>query len=207
MRMTGLEMLVRRFALERDEWVRLIEARRDIMKPFLASFNFPELGSFDCMRSEVSSRHMLWLDDPTLSGDSAFSLTTEGIFQVQPWEAIERIVGSGYRGDSINCPDGVMRLWGLTRSGDWIIVTIGFIGEAGYKGRGYERARTVTVVKANLSRMFMETKEDPNTVFSRLGREIKGWAEHRERLAKQAASIACFAELEEHMLSLITEED
>jgi len=91
----GLEVFVRKNQLADEEWFGLIEARRELIKPHLDSFTLPELGSFECMRSEVSFTHELRLDVSTTTGDERFSLKTQGIFRIQPWSAVERIPNSG----------------------------------------------------------------------------------------------------------------
>ncbi len=204
----GLEVFVRKNQLADEEWFGLIEARRELIKPHLDSFTLPELGALECMRSELSFTHMLRLDISTTTGDERFSLKTQGIFHIQPWSAVERIPNSGYRpwSDYVNCPDGTMRIWGLTRSGLWVLVTIGFVGEDGYKGRGYERARAVQVAEAGLSTIVAKTKEKPQRMWEELGKVIKGFTEHRKSLYNQALNLARMVEVEELAFSLIPEE-
>ncbi|OGZ32542.1 MAG: hypothetical protein A3H02_00150 [Candidatus Niyogibacteria bacterium RIFCSPLOWO2_12_FULL_41_13] len=204
----GLEVFVRKNQLIDEEWFGLIEARRELIKPHLDSFTLPELGTLECMRSETSFTHMLRLDIATTIGDERFSLKTQGIFRIQPWSAVERIPNSGHRPPpgGVNCPDGTMRVWGLTRSGLWVLVTIGFVGENGYKDRGYERARTVEIVETDLPAIATKTKEKPQRMWKELGKVIKGFAEHRKSLYNQALNLAQMVEVEELAFSLIPKE-
>lgn len=204
----GIEVFIRKGQITDKEWFELIEARRELIKPHLDSFTLPELGSLECMRSELSFTHMLRLDVSASTGDERFSLKTQGIFREQPWSAVERIRNSGYcapPGGS-NCPDGTMRVWGLTRSGVWVLVTIGFIGEAGYKGRGYERATTIEIIEVDLPTIAAKTKEKPQKIWKELGNVIKNFAEHRESLYNQALNLARMVEIEELAFSLIPKE-
>ena len=204
----GLEVFVRKNQLIDEEWFGLIEARRELIKPHLDSFTLPELGTLECMRSETSFTHMLRLDIATTIGDERFSLKTQGILRIQPWSAVERIPNSGHRPPpgGVNCPDGTMRVWGLTRSGLWVLVTIGFVGENGYKDRGYERARTVEIVETDLPAIATKTKEKPQRMWKELGKVIKGFAEHRKSLYNQALNLAQMVEVEELAFSLIPKE-
>jgi len=203
-----LEVFVRKNQLADEEWFGLIEARRELVKPHLDSFTLPELGALECMRSELSFTHMLRWDVSTSTGDERFSLKTQGIFRMQPWSAVERIPNSGYRPPpgGVNCPDGTMRVWGLTRSGLLVLVTIGFVGENGYKDRGYERARTVEIIEADLSTIAAKTKEKPQRMWEELGKAIKSFAEHRKSLYNQALNLARMVEIEELAFSLVPKE-
>lgn len=205
----GMELLVRKNPLNDKEWLNLIEARRSLIKPHLDTFTLPELGSLKCLRSELSFTHELRINNPTLlmskSGDERFSLKTQGIFRLQPRSAVEYIPNSGYRPSpgGVACPDGTMQIWGLTRSGLWILVEVRFVGEDGYKERGYERAETVEITEVNLPTIMSKTKEKPQKMWEELGKAIKGWAEFREGLYNQALNLARMVEIEELALSLI----
>ena len=200
----GLEMFVRRKQLTDEEWFSLIENRRELIKPHLDSFTLAELGSLKCLRSAHFS-HELRLDAPALTGDKQFSLKTEGIFNAQTWSAVEKIPNSGYQPPpgGVNVRDGTMQVWGLTRSGFWILVAINFVGESGYKERGYERAKTVNITEADLPTIVAKTKEKPQQIWEDLGKTIKSWAEHRESLYNQALGFARMIEIEERIFSLI----
>lgn len=203
----GLDVFVRKNQPNDEEWFGLIEARRALIAPHLDSFTLRELGSLECLRSEISFTHKLAIDAPVITGDSRFSLKTQGIFRVQPWSAIERTPNSGHRPPpgGVNCSDGMMRIWGLTRSGLWVIASISFAGEAGYKGRGYERARTVEIIKADLPTIAMFTKVRPEQMWRELGDAIKAFARDRLALYDHARRLAQNVEVEELALSLIPE--
>ncbi len=201
----GMELLVRKNQLTDVEWFALLEARRSLVKPHLDTFTLPELGSLKCFRRELSFTHELRLDGPKVIGDERFSLKTQGIFRPQPWSAIERIPNSGYRPPpgGVACPDGTMQIWGLTRSGLWILAEVRFVGEDGYKERGYERAKTVEITEVNLPTIVSKTKEKPQRIWEELGKAIKEWVEFREGLYNQALNLARMVGIEELALSLI----
>ncbi len=205
----GLEVFIRNNQLTDEEWFGLIKARRDLIKPHLDSFTLPEIGSLKCLRSEVSFTHMLSLDISASTGDERFSLKTQGIFHKQPWSAVEKIPNSGFRPPpgGVDCPNGIMRVWGLTRSGLWIIATISYVGEHGYKGRGYERATNVEIVESDIPTIVAKTKEEPQRIWGELGKAIKSWREHRLALYNQALNLSRMVEIEELALSLVSSEN
>ncbi|MDO8495649.1 MAG: hypothetical protein Q7S32_04030, partial [bacterium] len=131
----GLELLIREEQLTDEQWRDLVTARRSLVRPFLDSFTLPELCALRCVmigghESEIGSCSRV-------TGNNRFSLKTQGIFGVISKESIP---GSGYQSGPGEraCPDGVMKIWGLTRGDYWILVTIDLGGTAGWKGRGQE---------------------------------------------------------------------
>lgn len=201
----GLEVLVRKVPLTDEEWLGLVAARRELIKPHLDSLTLPELGSLSCMRSETNFTHELRWDALTLLGDERFSLKTQGIFRVQPWSVVEKIPNSGFRPEPgcTPCPDGMKQVWGLTRSGLWVLAAISFVDQAGYKGRGYERARTIEIQEVDLPTIVAKTKEKPQRMWEELGKAIRGFADHREWLYEQARNLARMVAVEELALSLV----
>ena len=197
----GLEMFVRRKQPTDEEWFGLIENRHELIKPHLVSFILEYLGSLEWLDSG-NFKHALRYDAPALTGDKQFSLKTEGIFKAQPWSAVEKIPNSGYQ-DGISVPDGTMQVWGLTQSGLWIIAAISYVGESGYKGRGYERAKTVNITEADLPAIVAKTKEKPQQIWKELGKAIKSWSEHRKSLYNQALGFARMVDIEDFAFSLI----
>jgi hypothetical protein len=202
----GLRMLVRQSPLTVEEWYTLIELRRQRMKPFLDMFTLPELGALKCLKME-SGLHGLGDRLIATVGDERFSLKTQGIFCSQPRSAVDRVKNSGYREGfgGINVPDGTMRVWGLIRSGHWVLVTIDFVGEPGYKDRGYERATGVDIVESSLPAILEWTKENPEEILRALGQVIKTWTERRREMYEQMEALAFSVRADEMILSLIDE--
>lgn len=199
----GLKLLVSKETIDEVMWYRLIQARRALIKPHLDKFTLPELGSLECLRSEVGFTHHLAMDTPTVAGDKRFSLKTQGIFD-RAIHADQRIPNSGYQAESgyVSCPDGIMYVWGLTRSSDWLLIKVEFKGEPGYKNRGYERAQTVTIYEETLEAIMAVIKVEPISMWRMLGNKIKEWTEFRERLYHQALDISRIVETEELLLGL-----
>jgi hypothetical protein len=204
----GLVTLVRNKQLTEKERIELINARCNLIGPHLDSFTLPELGKFECLSSEGSRLHELGFDNSVIIGNSGFSLKTQGIFR-NAWNARETIPNSGfqpYGQGGGGCADGVRRLWGFTRSGQWVLVTIAYAGEPGYKGRGYERAKTVDIIEVDLQTLFTGVKETPQNIWIELGKEIKSWTDRRRHLYNQALVLAQTVEFEELACKLIPKE-
>ena len=141
----GLEILVRKTRLEKEEWYDLIEARRSLIDRHLDSFTLLTIGDLSFLKqgwqysSSFSPTHSLNLDSPYVSGDKGCSLKTQGIFRC-PRSGIRTIPNSGFQppiGGSY--PDGVAFAWGLTRFGYWVLIETEFKGKGakGDKNEGY----------------------------------------------------------------------
>lgn len=201
----SIEIFARQHPLTSDDWIQLVENRRELIKPHLDSFSLPTLGSLECLKIEH------WMGklghETKTSGDERFSLKTQGIFFLQPHNAIERFIHTEHRGEPGNIlpSDGTKKAWGLTRSGQWIICTIGFVGSSGYKGRGREVATGIGIVEADVPAILAETKTSPTEIWRALGQAIKEFAEHRRRLYSQAQSLANMIEVDELLLRFVPE--
>ncbi|MBZ9578220.1 hypothetical protein KJA13_04325 [Patescibacteria group bacterium] len=205
-------MLVRKHPPSDEEWLDLIEARRSLIKPHLDSFTLPKLGELKCLRTESwTEGHDLYdaltiRDTLTVTGDTRFSLKTQGIFR-RPWSGIQRIPNSGYRAPGGGCPDGTMYIWGLTRAGQWILAKVEFKGEPGYKKRGYERATRVHIEESDLATIIAKTKSTSEEIWRELGKAIKDWTKARHQLYRRAREIARIIRIEELALSLCQGEE
>lgn len=197
----ALEMFARVSKLSGDDWLALLQARRDFIKPYLDSFALQELGSLNCLKSE-NHTHAINDNFPQLTGDPRFSLKTQGIFRAQAWGNMERgSRPSGLSGCFEFYPSGSMHIWGLTRGGLWVLAKLDFVGELGYKRRGYENATFLNIVEADLPTILEKTKEDAQTIWEELGLAVQQWAKRRRELYDQALGCARMVEIEEMMLS------
>jgi len=201
---TGLKLLVRKSQLTNKDWIALVEARQKFIKPHLDSFTLIMLGQLECLRME-HYQHDLALDGPSIQSPEGFSLETQGIFRIQPFDAIEYFPNTGHRPGrgGIAVPDGIKRIWGLTRAGSWVVAKVSFVGQAGYKERGRERATNVEIRPFDLAGMIAETKESPQRIFTELGMAVKRWEERRRQLHNEARRLCDQFEIEAYMLSLI----
>ena len=111
----GLEILVR----DGRKWLELIEARREQIKPYLDKCSLKTLGSLECLQFE-SFKHSINLDGPSvICPGKQFSLETQGIFNLQPYSSIYHVPNTGYSDGRVYVPkDGIMKIWGLTRSNE-----------------------------------------------------------------------------------------
>jgi len=201
----GFEFLARNTPLTDEEWVGLIETRRELIKPHLDSFTLPELGALKCLRQEGSFLNEIQLTVSESTGDTEFSLKTQGIFHAQEWADMERVPNSGY--PPANCLNGTMRIWGLTRNGEWVLVTVDFIGEPGWKNRGCERATSVNIVKSDVPAILAQTKVKPHHMWEKIGHAIIGFAERRRNLYEQALKLAKQVAVEDNLYDWITDKN
>ncbi len=198
----GLEMFLRKDQITNSEWLRLLEARRLLINPYLDSITLPELGTLECLYSDVRE-HILRMDSPDVCGKNEnFCLGTQGIFFASNREYTSP---DPFTSGTV-CRDGRMHIWGLTRSSVWVLAMVTFVGEKGYKGRGYERAKTVTIRPEDLSVIAEKTRENPRLMWEKFGKAVKGLIGNRLRLYEQLFSIARMIEVEELICSLVSKE-
>ncbi|MBU1177190.1 hypothetical protein KKH96_01955 [Patescibacteria group bacterium] len=202
---TALRILLRKNKIRKEEWLKLIEARRLLIKQHLNSFTLTELGKTKCLKKN-SDRYdyelcaELDFDDPKIiSDDDRLSLDMQGIFYPQSWNKIKYDFPP-----SQGFPGGKIQIWGLSRFGQWIIAEVIFLGSAGYKHRKYETAETVKIEKTNLTIIIARTGEEPIKIWGKLGEAVKEWTERRKKLYNQALEINDIIKTENKILSLIT---
>jgi hypothetical protein len=204
-----LAILTRKEALTDTDWFDLIEARRAAIKTYLDTFTLPTLGDLHCMRSS-NGLHTLTQDFPRQAPEEQrlFWLKTQGLFYTQPHSAIEYKAGTGHQPGlgGVPYPDGVLQIWGLTRSGKWVVATVEFVGEAGYKDRGRQRATALSISECEIQDLLEKTKESPQVVWNSLGDSVKAWAERRQRLANEAQRLAHMIEIEELVMCQLNAE-
>lgn len=203
----AMKILVRDSQFNYGEWPALLESRRVLAKQLLSSGDLPTLGELVCLRHEWF-RHSISTDFSLNFNTAVEVLGTKGIFKIQPWESFEYVPNSGYQPGlgGLQCRDGLKRAWGLTSSNEWVVVEIRFVGQSGYKGRGYERAVEVKIIKVDLGEMLAQTIVNPRAVWDALGEAIRVWEKHRRDLYESAANIAKIAEAEDSMLFAVLEE-
>jgi hypothetical protein len=184
---------------DNEVWFKLIEHRQAILKPHLDDFTFQELGKVECLSRETF-KHEVSIDGPEVVGTGDYSLKTQGIFCLQPWQEIEREkreVSSYHRLPA----DGKLLIWGLTRSNQWVIATVHFVGEWGYKDRGYERATKVEIEEVSIPELVIRTKEKPRKIWAELGNAICKFHERRRALYLSAKHLALAIEVEQEILT------
>ena len=203
-RTDGLSLFLRTGPLSPDEQLQLLETRRLLLKPHLDSILLPKLGDVECLRSEVSFTHRIAMDLPeVLEGSRGLGL--RGIFGVQPWEHMLRFANTGYRASpgGVDCPDGVIRLWGLTRDAEWIVASIGFKGQEGYKGRGYEKAATLIIEQIPAFVMLEKTGTRAVDIWRALGKFAATLRQNREAAFQTADKLARIMAAEEQVFEML----
>ena len=98
----GLSLLVRREPLTPEDWVKLVEARRALIKPCLDSISLPKLG--------------------TLGGKPPLYARFAGLVNYPAWQDIQGFFKLLDR-RGIDEETNYQVIWGLTRSGEWLHAT------------------------------------------------------------------------------------
>lgn len=193
----GLKVFLRKGEVEIDEWLHLLEARANLLRPHLDSITLPELKRLKCLRMGTFE-HDLSSDNFNVETVGDCSLRMQGIFRVQHWENVERIPGTGFApAYSTKFQDGIVRAWGLTRKGKWVLITILFSGQPGHKEHGYEKPEFVKIEETDLVTILTATKEKPERIWLELGKEVRAFVEHRKRLLWTAERLESVVEAEE----------
>lgn len=192
----ALELLCRKTPLSDQDWLELIERRREDIRPHLGTFTLSTLGRVECLKTE-SFTHAIRDNSPECVGGSEFDLNTQGIFCTRYGSRIETGRGIVAPPGGINVPDGVQYIWGLTRNAQWILAGVSYIGEYGYKGRGYERATRVEIEETIILKIAAVCKYTYREIWQELGKEIHKWAAKRKALYEDALALSQACEIEE----------
>jgi hypothetical protein len=192
----ALEALVPRRELSQEEERQLIEDRRKLICHDLRSMNLPQLGNIDCLHSENS--HMTELGFGPACASSGLSLRTRGIFGLQPESAIQYEPNSGFRPGpgGVARPNGTKWLWGLTEDNDWAVVSIDFVGEAGSKDRGRERATVIAIERCSLEQLLEITKTPAQCVWRKLSQQVKQYVADQYQAYQRALQLANVVDVE-----------
>ena len=101
----GLRLLFRATPITDEDWLNLVEARKQLIKPHLDTFTLLTFGQTGCLENGTFL-HSINMDSPECVGGE-FDLNTLGIFRYN-WESKIKIAGALY-------------IWGLTRKAQWIV--------------------------------------------------------------------------------------
>ncbi len=171
-----------------------------MIKPFLDHITLPALGDLNCLHHADNWRHALNADTPEVTGDKGHSLKTQGVFRTQWWENIK--YKPYEKGDPL-ARSGTVLVWGISRSGKWVLATVRFIGSDKRHSRGWEEAKTVVIEKVALAQLLARTKEPPERIWKELGDVVKGWAAYHKSLFEDTLQLAQTFEMEEAALSCV----
>ncbi len=204
----GLRTLAARGPLADDDWCALLEARHRLIAPQLDRFTLPSLGTFQCLKTESHWTRQISCFVSNTTGDSRFSLETQGLFGYS-WSSREetspdRHVNMWYA-QTLHPADGCLRIWGLTRKGNWIIATVVYVGEEGYKGRGAERATEIGIREVTIQELVAQSKCHPREIWRALGKRFHELVQIRRAQYENAREIAAVMNTEEQLEALIEE--
>ena len=145
-------------------WIALAEERRAMIKSLLSRFTLERLGAVSCLRKGRYGTGTLKDDSPIVEpGSLASGLNTEGIWSKS---FPSRMPGSSWNG-----------LWGLGRSGSWILVKLDIKHDG-----GDERARRVDVREVEITELVSDLGVYPYNLWNRLAGQVNEWeVEHEKR--------------------------
>ena len=190
-----IKTFLRTTGLEKNEWLQLIEDRRQRIKPHLASFTLGTIGEIDCLRGGpgAASTYRIDWSDPARIGDEDYTLKTRGIFFPQPRNRMVRIPDTGFTDTNGLClQNGTLFVWGLARDGHFILAEVAVVGEQSTHAPAYgrERATVVNIQQAVPATILERSGERPWGMWTKLGGEIQRWARDRESLWRSAQLLA-----------------
>lgn len=189
----GVSLLLQRPEVTRKERFALLEARRELVKPHLHQFKLPTLSDVKCLKQEHHA-HELGLDRFSLESNIAVGPEFRGMFGY----GVRKIEPGGRR-----YPNGTRYLWGLMREGDWVLITVEFKGERGYKDRGYERAETVRVESSNPQQICEVCEIEPEQIAKVIWDYVEHWRMKRETALRHADEVLRAFHLENTVIELI----
>lgn len=193
----GIDLFLRKDKLNQADWQTLIENRRVRINQFTDSVTLRKLGDISFLGGNSSS-HTLRENDPVILGDEELSLDTQGIFS----KAISIHTEIKPKETRFNRKFTYM-IWGLTRSGEWIICTIQWKIDYGRNDGGfpYEEATDVAMRKTTLTGILeMIPKETAQRISERLYKEVKDWVQNRKDLLRYAENLKGEFDVEETLL-------
>ena len=192
----GLRLLVRREPLTKEDWIKMIEARRALIKPHLDSISFGTLGKFvgefySVSRPQRKSLRELFV---CLVDDGVFS--TQGHFRLMD----QRWIGEEIRYEPV---------WGLTRSGDWFYATGIYtrrFGDGNYhwQPQSFCVTDSIGIHTQNLvERLRLDVENSEEMVYWELEKMIKDVTEKRRCLYEELKAVRNIMMAENAALSLI----
>lgn len=179
--------------LDEDDklWLELLELKRRQLSPHFKTFTLQRLGDFPCLRSETTSQHGIERDVPQIGLNTEYEVNEHGIFGSANFLTRVAYEGTGYQPSTGTCkvPNGYCHFWGLSRSGDWLLVRVDFVGTRGYDGSGYERAIKYVAKTATLPEIVEVCRISLSDIYLALGKAVVAWAKRRQELADQAEQL------------------
>jgi hypothetical protein len=172
----GLKVLVRQDPLTSEDWVALLESRRQQIKPMMKIMTLPPL-------AEVSYRGR-WLRDRNylLMDESAWA---SQIIAGQDWAELD---------------EDHERTWLLTRKGAWHWLVIGLDPQSRWRrqstGQSRERPLVTVALEPATPHDFAAAGLDLRRIWQSLERLVAGWLDRRRQQLKAVEGLAAQMEAE-----------
>jgi len=180
----GMQILVRRDQVTKDEWIKLINARKALIEPLMDKVSLKTLG--DSWVSREGGFKIREASFKTFSLEFNNPLGLQGFFAEKgsiPTEELEkRIYG----------------LWGITRSGVWVLVLM----VSHLENHRFEM-REISVLRSTPKKIMEELGISAKEVWDQLGIFVKNAVKERERLLDEIKNIKDIILAEDAVLSLI----
>jgi hypothetical protein len=214
-RNTIVKCLARSAALNWEEWLRMIEARRTIFCSTVAKWRtLPSIGDQEGLHSE---HHPMPIDGhPRLGPKITYKFyellqatahqdtgETQGIFHCIEGKSPRKMCNISWFPDFAPEYLGTLRYWALMRSGAWAIVTVTYVTDSGYKGRGKDYALEVKIQCCTIAELLQETQINPRSIWWRLTQAFAEAINAARRRAVVAEELARRVAAEDEMLTAI----
>ncbi|MDD5693507.1 MAG: hypothetical protein PHU86_03485 [Patescibacteria group bacterium] len=207
---TEMELMFKGRRFSESQWYELVQARVDQIKPHLDTFTLIEFGRFEFLRGESS--HLWPLS--SLCSCSAEDFTDETGVAIKNVLKMQGLFWAPYSGHQLfqepdplrkglclPYPGGVKLVYSLTRKGNWVLIEVYYKGSPGYKGRGQEIATKIVIKDSDVPTICEKVKIKPKQIWLSLGKAMKDWARTRERIFREAQSIAFETQFLEDLVS------
>jgi hypothetical protein len=161
--------LIRNRKPKDQAWAEMVEERRVLIRPFLDRFTLEKLKEVKLLRENRFQCHAIGIDNPRTDAESGLSLETQGIWQSD----LEGWIGNPPR----------YKKWGLSRAGDWILVTI-FIAYSA----DYERAERVDIRHVEFTELLRAGKS-AFWIWCALASKVHEWVHNHAQLQQSIAAL------------------
>ncbi|HTE48453.1 MAG TPA: hypothetical protein VK675_00920 [Candidatus Paceibacterota bacterium] len=213
---SSLSLLIGDRKLGQITWIRVLESRRILIKPYLDLLTLPTLGSLHCLlgpdpnASIHSLYHRIDSDKPSLEGDFASHFdpaTSDGNIDIQgiwgEFTFLDRTSESSRRGPHrFTCCN-----WGISRrSAAWVLITLSGMRD-GSKEQIVEKVDSLKIESISLSEILVKVPVPPTEIWLSLGAEVHHFLAQRQKLLDQVQELVHKVETEEAVFFAIQTEE
>ena len=227
----GLAILARQNPLTENDWLSLLEERRDLLKPHMRNMSLKTLGDLKIVHDDINrgagnGRTLRMgalvgktLDRPpynqylnpeelkNVTGGPRFSLDTRGIF------ANDEIFYNGHyhwdfirEHDTLPATGQIIRFWGLTRDSDWIKAEcLTEVASPMRKDDDEKRVRVkhLTITESNPQEICQFCHVTLRWLWEQLGDTVEAWFKHRQEILAQTNTLVSMIRQEKSLISII----